>query len=58
MKELKQRELNVIAQALLTSPFMACVVINTEGNITFMSQSYLDWLDIKKKTFQENIFWR
>ena len=49
MKELKQRELNVIAQSLLTSPFMACVVVNTEGIITFINQPYLDWINIKKE---------
>jgi len=49
VKELKQRELNVIAQSLLTSPFMACVVVNTEGIITFINQPYLDWIKIKKE---------
>lgn len=49
MKELHPCELNVIALALLSSPFMACVIVNTDGIITFINQPYLDWLNIKKE---------
>ncbi len=49
MKELKARELNVIAMSLLDSPYMACVVINKEGRITWISKTYLDWLSMPKE---------
>ncbi|HWP97157.1 MAG TPA: sigma 54-interacting transcriptional regulator [Syntrophomonadaceae bacterium] len=47
MTSLKSRELDLIAELLLNSPFLACVVVDKEGKITFISQSYLEWLDMK-----------
>ncbi|MEN6327174.1 MAG: sigma 54-interacting transcriptional regulator [Syntrophomonas sp.] len=47
MRDTKVDELDVISKALLDSPYMACVVINKEGRITFINDSYLDFLGMK-----------
>lgn len=47
MKSLKSRDLDMIAESLLNSPFMACVVVDKDGKITFINQSYLEWLKMK-----------
>ncbi|MDD3268597.1 MAG: sigma 54-interacting transcriptional regulator [Syntrophomonadaceae bacterium] len=49
MPETKVDELDVIAKALLDSPYMACVVINKEGRITFINEPYLDFLGMKRE---------
>ncbi|MEN6350050.1 MAG: sigma 54-interacting transcriptional regulator [Syntrophomonas sp.] len=49
MKDLKSYELDVIAKALLDSPYVACIVVNKEGRITSISQTYLKWLGMKRE---------
>lgn len=49
LPETKVDELDVIAKALLDSPYMACVVINKEGRITFINEPYLDFLGMKRE---------
>ncbi|MDD2620750.1 MAG: PAS domain-containing protein, partial [Syntrophomonadaceae bacterium] len=49
MRESIADDLDVIAKALLDSPYMACVVINKEGRITFINKPYLDFLGMKTK---------
>ncbi len=42
-------ELNLMFDALIESPYMAYVIVNKDGNITKMNQTYLDILELKKE---------
>ena len=41
-------EFNATFEALIESPYMALVIVNKEGNITLMNQTFLDSLELTK----------
>ena len=51
MKRLQEREKEFTAlfEALVESPYMLYVAVDTAGHITAMNQTYLDILEVKKK---------
>ncbi|MDD2586730.1 MAG: sigma 54-interacting transcriptional regulator, partial [Syntrophomonadaceae bacterium] len=51
MKKLQEEEkdFKTVSEALVQSPYMVYVIVNEKGIITFINQTYLDLLDMKKE---------
>ncbi len=49
MEDRSNIELNLIFDALIESPYMAYVIVDKDGYITRMNQTYLDILELKKE---------
>ncbi|MEA4924740.1 MAG: sigma 54-interacting transcriptional regulator [Syntrophomonadaceae bacterium] len=44
-----EEEFSLFSEALIESPYMVYVVVNREGNVTLMNQTYLDALGLTKE---------
>ncbi|MGE5395928.1 MAG: sigma 54-interacting transcriptional regulator [Chitinophagales bacterium] len=49
MKDTKTNEYDVIVKAMLDNPYMAFIVVNKDGKIVFINESYLEWLQKKRE---------